>query len=193
VTLITNVQLALLAAAHPIVHVNASLNAVATVLLLVGLALIKQGRVTAHMRVMLTAFAVSIAFLACYLWYHYQVGSVEFTLPVVVRYVYLAILASHVLLAMTVPVLAVWTIYLGFRGTGCCGTNTAAKGDGPLFAGDTRQQDRANGGKKGTVPVAYRARHRRLARWTFPIWLYVSVTGVIVYVMLYHLWPPANL
>ena len=33
--------------------------------------------------------------------------------------------------------------------------------------------------------------HRRLARWTYPIWLYVSVTGVVVYVMLYHLWPPA--
>ncbi len=31
------------------------------------------------------------------------------------------------------------------------------------------------------------ARHRRIARWTFPIWLYVSVTGVVVYVMLYHL------
>jgi len=30
-------------------------------------------------------------------------------------------------------------------------------------------------------------RHRRLARWTLPIWLYVSVTGVVVYVMLYHL------
>jgi putative membrane protein len=33
-------------------------------------------------------------------------------------------------------------------------------------------------------------KHRRLARWTFPIWLYVSVTGVIVYVMLYRLYPP---
>ncbi len=30
-------------------------------------------------------------------------------------------------------------------------------------------------------------RHRRIARWTFPIWLYVSVTGVVVYVMLYHI------
>ena len=30
-------------------------------------------------------------------------------------------------------------------------------------------------------------RHRRIARWTLPIWLYVSVTGVVVYVMLYHL------
>jgi uncharacterized membrane protein YozB (DUF420 family) len=45
------------------------------------------------------------------------------------------------------------------------------------------------------MPVAeyYRDRHVRWARWTFPIWLYVSVTGVIVYVMLYHLWPPAGL
>ena len=33
-------------------------------------------------------------------------------------------------------------------------------------------------------------KHRRIARWTFPIWLYVSVTGVVVYVMLYRLYPP---
>ncbi|NIN71380.1 MAG: DUF420 domain-containing protein [Gemmatimonadetes bacterium] len=32
-------------------------------------------------------------------------------------------------------------------------------------------------------------RHRRIARWTFPLWLYVSVTGIVVYVMLYHLFP----
>jgi len=30
-------------------------------------------------------------------------------------------------------------------------------------------------------------RHRAIARWTLPVWLYVSVTGVVVYVMLYHL------
>jgi uncharacterized membrane protein YozB (DUF420 family) len=33
------------------------------------------------------------------------------------------------------------------------------------------------------------SRHRRIARWTLPLWLYVSVTGVIVYLMLYHLYP----
>jgi uncharacterized membrane protein YozB (DUF420 family) len=32
-------------------------------------------------------------------------------------------------------------------------------------------------------------RHRRLARWTLPVWLYVSVTGVVVYAMLYHFYP----
>jgi putative membrane protein len=36
------------------------------------------------------------------------------------------------------------------------------------------------------------ARHRRIARLTFPVWLYVSVTGVIVYLMLYHLHAPTR-
>lgn len=163
----------LLAAAHPLVHVNATLNAIAAVLLVVGYLLIKQGRVTAHKWTMITAFAVSTAFLACYLWYHYQVGSVEFTHPGAVRYVYWTILLSHVLLAFTVPVLALATIYLGFRATGCCLPQDDEFGRGAA--------DR------------YRLRHIRLARWTLPIWLYVSVTGVVVYVMLYHLWPPEGL
>jgi uncharacterized membrane protein YozB (DUF420 family) len=41
-----------------------------------------------------------------------------------------------------------------------------------------------------TIYLGYRDRraaHRRVARWTFPIWLYVSVTGVVIYAMLYHL------
>jgi uncharacterized membrane protein YozB (DUF420 family) len=45
-----------------------------------------------------------------------------------------------------------------------------------------------------TLIPALRARydrHRCIARWTLPIWLYVSVTGVIVYFMLYHWFPPA--
>ena len=44
-----------------------------------------------------------------------------------------------------------------------------------------------------TVGRAWRGefgRHRRIARWTFPLWLYVSVTGVVIYVMLYRLYPP---
>ena len=35
------------------------------------------------------------------------------------------------------------------------------------------------------------ARHKRIARWTYPLWRYVSVTGVVVYVMLYHLYRPS--
>lgn len=134
--------------------VNAGLNATATVLLVLGLVLIKQGRVTAHRNVMLTAFAVSIAFLACYLTYHAALraetgeAGVKFQGPSPIREMYLVVLFTHVVLAAAVPILALRTIYLGLR--------------------DRRPQ------------------HRRWARWTFPIWLYVSVTGVFIYVMLYH-------
>ena len=157
-------------AAHPTVHVNAALNTLATVLLVSGYLLIRQRREVAHKRVMLAAFAVSCAFLACYLWYHYQVGSVRFAHSGTIRYVYLTILATHVVLAMAVPFLAVGTIYLGYRAVGCC--TPADDADGAI--------------------ARYRRWHRRLARWTLPIWLYVSVTGVIVYLMLYHLWPPTE-
>ncbi len=134
--------------------VNAGLNFTAAVLLVVGLIFIKQGNVTAHRNTMLTAFAVSIAFLACYLTYHAALRSatgeagIKFQGPSPVREIYLGILLTHVVLAAAVPFLALRTIYLGLR--------------------DRRLQ------------------HRRWARWTFPIWLYVSVTGVFIYMMLYH-------
>jgi uncharacterized membrane protein YozB (DUF420 family) len=160
-----------LLAGHPLVHVNATLNAIAAVLLVVGLVLIKKRREQAHKTVMLLAFVVSIAFLACYLWYHFQVGSVRFTHPGLIRVVYLIILASHVILAVTVPFLAIVTIYFGFRATGCC-------------SGGSQE-----GRSASSSEAKFRAKHRKLARWTFPIWLYVSVTGVVVYLMLYQLWP----
>ena len=130
----------LFAVAHPLVHVNATLNAIAAVLLVVGLVMIKQGRVWAHKRVMLTAFCVSIVFLGCYLWYHYLVGSVEFTHPGAIRYVYYVILLTHVVLAMTVPVLAIWTIYLGLRATGS------------VWAGRRRDGGRGPGRLPGEAP-----------------------------------------
>lgn len=138
---------------------DATLNGIAAVLLIVGYALIKQGREVAHKRVMLTAFGVSILFLLCYLTYH--IGGrmagreeVRFAGPPDVRRIYLGILVSHVLLAFILPWLAIATIWLGLK-------------------------DR-------------RAAHRRLAWWTFPIWLYVSVTGVVIYAMLYHAYAPAS-
>jgi uncharacterized membrane protein YozB (DUF420 family) len=130
---------------------NATLNGLAAMMLVVGWILIKRGQVTAHRNTMLAAFGVSVLFLISYLVYHLNVGSVRFTGPAGVRTVYLAILFSHIVLAATVPVLAIMTIYLGLK-------------------------DR-------------RAKHRQFARWTFPIWLYVSITGVVIYVMLYHLYP----
>ena len=136
-------------------HVNAVLNAAATLLLVIGFLLIKRGNVVAHKRTMLSCFGVSVVFLVCYLSYHQLLHAVTgergkpFEYPgLAVRYCYYAILISHVVLAATVPFLASFTIYYGLRDQ--------------------------------------RSRHRRLARWTFPIWLYVSITGVVVYLMLYH-------
>ncbi len=148
-------------------HVNASLNALATLLLVAGYWLIKQSyrttdaalrqrREVAHKWAMLSCFGVSVVFLACYLTYHYArhevLGDVgkQFKYSIdAVRYVYYGILISHVVLAAVVPFAAVATIYYALR-------------------------DR-------------RSTHLRLAKWTFPIWLYVSVTGVVVYGMLYWL------
>ena len=156
--------------AHPLVHLNVALNALAAVLLVTGFVLIKRRRLEAHARVMMATFAVSSLFLLSYLMYHYVVGMrVEFTHPGVVRTVYRVVLFTHIPLAMLVPFLASRTMFLGLRGTGKWGAGRFSKAE---------RKD-------------YLAKHRRLAHWTFPIWLYVSITGVIVYAMLYHLWPPA--
>jgi uncharacterized membrane protein YozB (DUF420 family) len=137
-------------------HFNASLNALATALLVLGYALIRRRQERAHKWTMLACFAVSVVFLASYVTYHYQLEGVSKSFPSypppAVRAGYYAILISHVILAAAVPFLAAATIYTGLS-------------------------DR-------------RLAHRRLAKWTFPIWLYVSVTGVIVYLMLYQLYPP---
>lgn len=129
-------------------HVNATLNALASVLLVTGWILVRRRRLEAHRRVMLVALACSALFLVSYLTYHYQVGSVRFTGPEPVRTIYLAILLTHTVLAVVVAVMAPITVFRALK-------------------------ERFD-------------RHRAIARWTLPIWLYVSVTGVVVYWMLYR-------
>jgi len=129
--------------------VNASLNALAACLLVIGWFLIRAGKWRAHRNVMISAVTVSALFLVSYLVYHYQVGSVRFTGQGAARTVYFTILISHTILAAAVPILAIITLYQAARGR---------------FE-----------------------KHRRIARWTLPIWLYVSVTGVVVYWMLYQM------
>lgn len=124
------------------------MNGTAAVLLIIAFILIKQRRIQAHKRVMITAFIVSSLFLISYLVYHAQVGSVHYPHTGVLRTIYLTILTTHTILAVTVPVLAIITLRRGLKGN---------------FI-----------------------RHKAIAKWTLPIWLYVSVTGVVVYLMLYQ-------
>ena len=134
---------------HDLPAVNATLNGVAGVLLLIGFLLIRARRIDLHRRFRLAAFVASSLFLVSYLVYHAQVGSVRFTGQGAIRILYFAILISHTILAAAIVPMVLLSLSRGLK-----------------------RQD---------------VRHRAIARWTMPLWLYVSVTGVIVYLMLYQL------
>ena len=101
---------------HSLPAINATLNALSGVLLLIGYALIRAGRREQHRRVMIAAFTTSSLFLLCYIVYHAQVGSVPFTRHGFVRPLYFTILITHVTLAATVPPLAIITLSRGLKG-----------------------------------------------------------------------------
>ena len=82
---------------------NASLNAISAGFLLAGFFFIRQRKIAAHRLGMSAAFICSSLFLVCYLYYHFQVGSVRFQGAGLIRTVYLSILISHSILAATVP------------------------------------------------------------------------------------------
>ncbi len=130
-------------------HLNALLNTVSAVLLLIGYYFIRQRDVAAHRRCMLAALGSSGLFLISYLVYHFGVGSVRFEGQGWIRLVYFAVLVSHTVLATAIVPLVLVTVV---RALG-------------------RRFDK----------------HRAIARWTLPLWLYVSVTGVAVYWMLYRM------
>jgi len=129
--------------------IDATMNGITTVLLVVGHSFIKRGRLAAHRAFMIAAVISSAIFLCSYLYFHYHVGSVHFQGHGWSRPIYFTILISHVILAAAIVPLVIITLSQALR-------------------------ERFD-------------KHRAIARWTYPLWLYVSVTGVIVYIMLYHL------
>lgn len=135
---------------------NASLNALATVLITAGFVLIKTGRRDAHRKVMTAAMLVSGLFLVGYVTHKLLVRGVHtpFGGAGLVAKLYYAMLVSHVILAISIAYLVPRTFLFALRG-------------------DIDS-------------------HRAWAKWTFPIWYYVSVTGVLVYFSLYQWWPPAR-
>jgi len=132
---------------------NATLNGISFILIMAGYACIRRGRVTAHKRLMVSAFCVSVFFLISHLTYRFLGEEKKFGGQGWIRPIYFFILITHVVLAASVPVLATRTLYLALSGR---------------FA-----------------------KHRRIARVTFPIWVYVSITGVLVYLLLFRLYRPA--
>ena len=130
---------------------NASLNALSGVFLLLGYICVRRRNLRAHRFFMLSACATSVLFLCSYLTYHFFAGSTRFLGTGTVRTIYFAILISHTILAVVVVPLAIGSVWNGLRD--------------------------------------HVETHRRISRWTFPIWMYVSVTGVLVYFFLYQWFP----
>jgi putative membrane protein len=137
--------------------INASLNALATVLLCVGFVLIRRKQYRAHGIVMSSAFAVSAIFLVCYLIHKFYKPDIRLRerfpdLPAAWAYFYwFVVLLPHLVLAVAM---------LPFIGLA-------------FWHASKRAWDK----------------HRRITRWLVWVWLYVSVTGVVIYLLLYQLFP----
>ena len=126
--------------------INAFLNFITTALLILGYILIRKGNIKKHKLVMLGAFSTSTLFLMSYVIYHwYKTGPKAYLGEWVM--IYYSILISHIILAIIILPLALFTLY--------CGWNMHIQ------------------------------KHKKVARITLPLWLYVSITGILVFMMLY--------
>lgn len=126
--------------------VNAALNSLSTIFLLLAFREIKRRDFKKHMKFNLAAFVTSSLFLVSYVVYHHFVGDTKFLGKGVIRPIYFFILISHIILSVFVVPLVLTSFYFAFSG-------------------------------KFKI-------HRKVSRWTLPIWLYVSVTGVFVFFLL---------
>lgn len=126
--------------------INASLNTLTSIFLVIGYILIKKGNIEGHKRLMYAATFTSLLFLVGYIFYHHFHGDTKFIATGPIRPVYFFILISHIVLSAVQVPLILSTLYLAFT-------------------------------KKFV-------KHKKVARITFPIWLYVSATGVIVFFFL---------
>ena len=127
-------------------HVNAVINTLTALLLVVGLYFIKQKNIAAHRRVMTAAFGMGSVFLVSYVLYHLSNESIAFGGNGLIRPIYYFLLISHIILSIVVVWFVLRAIYFAY-------SNQIAE-------------------------------HKKAVKWAFPIWLYVSVTGVIVYLLI---------
>jgi putative membrane protein len=126
--------------------VNATLNGISSVLLILGLRAVKRRNYALHVRLMLSALVSSALFFVGYVVYHNFHGDTKFTGTGPIRPVYFFVLISHILLSAVAVPLILSSFYLSLAGR--------------------------------------LSLHKRVSRVTFPIWLYVSVTGVLIFAML---------
>ena len=131
--------------------IYASINGLTAIILVLAVLMIKKGNRQAHERLMKTAIVLSALFLVMYVLYHMTSESVSYGGEGTIKYVYLFILFSHIVLSVAIIPLVLITYVRAL----------------------SAQFDK----------------HKKLAKITFPIWLYVAVTGVIVYLMISPYYP----
>ncbi len=146
VSLVSSPSDGMVAFARKLPYVNATLNSLVSICLILGVVMIRRGQRVIHQRFMVSAFVLSAIFLVSYVTYHLVIGHVPYCdSNLVSKPVYYSVLISHIILSVSIVPLASFSIYRALNMT---------------FE-----------------------RHKKLARITFPLWLYVSVTGVIVVIM----------
>lgn len=126
--------------------IYATINGLTAVLLLLALWAVKNKKIGLHEKLIKTAIVCSVLFLVMYVAYHMTSDSTKFGGEGIIRYVYLFILFTHIVLSIGVIPFVLITYVRAIVGN---------------FE-----------------------RHRKIAKITFPIWLYVAITGVIVYIMI---------
>ena len=138
---------------HFFPHLNAALNGLSGIFLVIGFYFIKNNKIHLHRLAMLSAVCTSAVFLASYLASKaiFGLDSVRFTGQGIIRPIYFFILLTHTVLAVAIVPFILMTLWRALKG----------KFD----------------------------MHKKLARWVFPVWLYISITGVVVYLLLYQLFP----
>jgi putative membrane protein len=127
-------------------HLNAVMNTATFLCLVAGGFAIRNKNISLHRTLMMSAFVLSSIFLVSYVVYHNNAESTAFPKENPLRYVYLFILLTHILLSMVVVPLVLLALYFAW----------------------TKQIEK----------------HKRIVKWTYPVWLYVASTGVIVYLMI---------
>ncbi|MCI4668647.1 MAG: DUF420 domain-containing protein [Bacteroidia bacterium] len=146
VELIQNPSEGLTAFAKNLPYVNATINSLVSICLVIGFLMIKNGKRETHQKFMVGAFVLSALFLVSYVTYHVIIGHVPYCDGnLASKGLYYTILVSHIVLSVSIVPLASFSIYRA-------------------------------------VNMTYE-RHKKLSRITFPLWLYVSVTGVIVVIL----------
>ncbi len=136
---------------------NAAINGLCSVLLMLSLWAIKNKNIALHKKLNLTAFFMSVLFILSYVTAHYFIPDTiygdlnhnhvldadEATLVSGTRTTYLILLLSHILCAVVVLPLVLLSFYYGLKDD--------------------------------------RVKHKKITRFSYPIWLYVTITGVVVY------------